>query len=153
MKMSQTSIRGEKIYECVLDITGVTDYGLALDAVLSGKDKVPPQGARFDVAFEGNATGRLSGQVHGTDYLRMRADGRADLDLRITFETQDGCRIALTADGVAVPRADEPIIEIVENAVLTTAAANYAWVLSRQVRALGTVNLATGKIHVEGYLQ
>lgn len=151
--MSQTSIQGEKIYECVLDITGVTDYGLALDAVLSGKDKVPPQGARFDVAFEGNATGRLSGQVRGTDFLRMRADGRADLDLRITFETEDGCRIALTADGVAVPRAEEPIIDIVENAALTTAAANYAWVLSRQVKAVGTVNLATGKIHVEGYLQ
>ena len=151
--MSETSMRGEKIYEYVLDITGVTDYGLALDAVLSGKNKVPPQGARFDVAFEGNATGRLSGQVRGTDFLSMRADGRADIDLRITFETQDGCRIALTADGVAVPRADEPIIDIVENAALTTAAANYAWVLSRQVWAVGTVNLATGKIHVEGYLQ
>jgi len=151
--MSQTSMRGEKIYECVLGITGITDYGLALDAVLSGKDEVPPQGARFDVSFEGKATGRLSGQVRGTDFLRMRADGRADLDLRITFETPDGCRIALAADGVAAPRADEPIIDIVENAALTTAAANYAWVLSRQVWAVGTVNLATGTIHVEGYLQ
>ena len=151
--MSQGSMRGEKIYEYDLDITGVTDYGLALDAVLSGKQQVPPQGARFDVTFEGNMTGRMSGHVRGTDFLRMRADGRVDLDLRITFETADGCRLALTADGVAVPRAGETIIDIVENASLTTAAENYAWVLSRQIWAVGTVNLATGKIHVEGYLQ
>lgn len=152
-EVAQNSMRGEKIYEYELDITGVVDYGLALDAVLSGKEQVPPQGARFDVSFEGNATGRLSGHVRGTDFLRMRADGRADLDLRIAFETEDGCRIALTADGVAVPRANEPIIDIVENVALTTAAAEYAWVLSRQIWAVGTVNLATGKIHVEGYLQ
>jgi hypothetical protein len=46
-------MRGEKIYECDFNITGVTDYGVALDALLSGKEKVPLQGARIDVAFEG----------------------------------------------------------------------------------------------------
>jgi len=42
-------MRGEKIYECEFNITGVTDYGVTLDALLSGKEKVPRQGARFDV--------------------------------------------------------------------------------------------------------
>ena len=37
-------IRGEKIYECDFNITGVTDYSVTLDAVLSGKEKVPPAG-------------------------------------------------------------------------------------------------------------
>lgn len=48
-------MRGEKIYECDFNITGVTDYGVTLDALLSGKEKVPLQGARFDVAFEGDS--------------------------------------------------------------------------------------------------
>ena len=47
------TMRGEKIYECDYDITGVTDYGITLDVILSGKEKIPPQGARVDVAFAG----------------------------------------------------------------------------------------------------
>jgi len=30
-------MRGEKIYEYDLDVTGMTDYGVSLDAILSGK--------------------------------------------------------------------------------------------------------------------
>jgi hypothetical protein len=48
-------MRGEKIYELDLNIAGVTDYGVALDAILSGKEKVPLQETRFDVAFDGAA--------------------------------------------------------------------------------------------------
>jgi len=58
---------GEKIYAYDLDITGVTDYGISMESILSGKEALPPQGARFDVAFEGNATGRLTGRVRGVD--------------------------------------------------------------------------------------
>jgi hypothetical protein len=75
--------RGEKIYECDLNITGVTDYGVTLDAVLSGKGKVPLQGTRFDVAFEGDSKGRLTGKLRGVEYLLMRADGRTDLSAAI----------------------------------------------------------------------
>ena len=53
----------------------MTDYGVSLDAILSGKEKIPPQGARIDVAFEGRTIGRLAGRVRGIDYLRMRAAG------------------------------------------------------------------------------
>jgi hypothetical protein len=58
-------MRGEKIYECGLDITGVTDYGIPLDAVLSGQVQIPPQGVRVDIAFEGRAAGRLAGGFRG----------------------------------------------------------------------------------------
>jgi hypothetical protein len=44
-------MRGEKIYEYDLDVTGMTDYGVSLDAVLSGEAKIPQQGVRIDVAF------------------------------------------------------------------------------------------------------
>jgi Protein of unknown function (DUF3237) len=103
------TMRGEKIYECDYDITGVTDYGITLDAILSGKEKIPPQGARVDVAFAGTIKGRVTGSVRGVDYLRIRADGRIDQDIRATIETNDGHRIGLYVDGVGAPRAGEPI--------------------------------------------
>jgi hypothetical protein len=142
-------MRGEKIYEYDLNITGVTDYGVSMESILSGKEKIP----RFDVAFEGNATGRLSGRVRGVDYLCMRADGRIDLDIRGTIETDDGFRIGLSADGAAVMRQGEPIADLCENVTLITAALGYAWVNTGQIWAPGTVNLATGKIHIDAYRQ
>src|SRR4029078_12918109 len=72
-------MRGEKIYELDLNITGGTDYGVTMDAILSGKEKVPLQGTRFDVAFDGGSKGRLAGKVRGVDYILMRADGAAYL--------------------------------------------------------------------------
>jgi Protein of unknown function (DUF3237) len=146
-------MRGEKIYEYDLDVTGTTDYGVSLEAILSGKQKVPPQGARVDVAFEGRAVGRLAGHVRGVDYVRLRADGRIDLDIRAAIETGDGRRIALSADGVGVPRAAEPIADLCENVRLSTADEDYAWVNTRQIWATGTVNFATGKIHIDAYMQ
>ena len=146
-------MKGEKIYEYDLDVTGMTDYGVSLDAILSGKEKVPPQGVRIDVAFEGRAEGRLAGRVRGIDYLRIRADGRIDLDIRAVVEAENGRRIALSADGVAVPRASEPIADLRENVSLSTPAAEYVWVNTRQVWGVGTVNLAVGKIHIDAYMQ
>ncbi len=144
---------GEKIYEYDLDITGMTDYGISLEAILSGAQPIPPQGARIDVAFAGQATGRLAGRVHGIDHLRMRADGRIDLDIRAVIETTDGHRIALSADGAGTLRAGEPVADLRENVALTTAAEGYAWVNSRQIWGVGTVNVATGKIHIDAYMQ
>jgi hypothetical protein len=115
--------------------------------------KVPSQGVRIDIAFEGRAVGRLAGRVRGVDYARMRADGRIDLDIRATIETEDGHRIALAADGVATPRAGEPIADLFENVILSTAAESYAWVNPRQVWGVGTVNFAAGKIHIDAYMQ
>jgi Protein of unknown function (DUF3237) len=144
---------GEKIYSYDLDVTGITDYGIPLQSIVSGQSKVPPQGARVNVAFEGVATGRLAGSVKGVDYLKVRADGRVDLDIRATIETADGCRIALSADGVGTPRSTEPVADLCENVSLSTAAESYAWVNTRAVWAVGTVNFATGKIHIEAFLQ
>jgi hypothetical protein len=146
-------MEGEKIYEYDLDITEVTDYGVTLDDALSSATKIPMQGARIDVAFEGRATGRLAGRLYGIDYLRIRADGRVDLNILATIETEDGHRIAFAADGVCLPRPDEPIADLRENVELITASEEYAWVNTRQVWGVGTVNFAGGKIHVEAYMQ
>ena len=146
-------MKGEKIYEYDLNITGVTDFGFSLQSVASGVTPIPPQGARIDVAFEGRATGRLAGRVSGIDYLRIRADGRMDLDIRAVIETDDGQRIALAADGVAAPRAGVPVADLYENVTLTTASKEYSWVNARQIWGEGTVDMEEGKIHISGFMQ
>src|SRR5258708_18984868 len=110
MMVEVQEMRGEKIYECDLNITGVTDYGVTLDALLNGKEKEPLQGTRFDVAFEGDSKGRLTGKVRGVEYLLMRADGRTDLDGRGTIVTEDGHPIAMPIEFVATPRANETML-------------------------------------------
>jgi hypothetical protein len=76
-----------------------------------------------------------------------------DLDIRAVIATDDGQAIALAADGVANSRAGESIADLYENVALTTASEKYAWVNARQVWAIGTVNLAEGKVHIEGFMQ
>jgi hypothetical protein len=44
--------KGDKIYQYDLDVTGITDYGLSLDAILSGKETPPLQRVHIDVAKE-----------------------------------------------------------------------------------------------------
>lgn len=73
------TINGETIFEYDLDVTGATDYGVTMDAIFGGQEKIPLQGARFDIAFAGPVRGRLSGLLRGVDYLNVRADGRRDL--------------------------------------------------------------------------
>jgi hypothetical protein len=76
------------------------------------------------------------GLAHGVDYLRIRADGRIELDLHVTVETDDGRRIALSGDGQAAARKDEPLMDIFANIRLSTAAKEYAWVNARQIWAV-----------------
>lgn len=146
-------MRGEKIYEYELDLTNVTDYGVSLDAILTGQETVPPQGARFDLAVSGRGNGRLAGRAHGVDYVRMRADGCIELDLRVTVETDDGHRIALSADGKAALRPGEPTLDIFANIRLSTAAKEYAWVNSRQIWSVAIASLTTRKIHASAFMQ
>ncbi|WP_304167000.1 DUF3237 family protein [Phenylobacterium aquaticum] len=144
-------MRGEKIYEYTIEITGLTDFGVSMEAIMTGRQPIPPQGARFDFTFEGRATGRIAGRLHGTDYYHMRADGRGELNIRAVLETDDGHRIALTADGVTTPRADGAVTDLFENVQLITASPDYAWVNARQIWAVGSS--ADGKIHVEAFMQ
>jgi Protein of unknown function (DUF3237) len=147
------AMRGEKIYEHELDLTGVTKYGVSMNGLLTGKEAVPLQGARFDLAVEGRFEGRLSGRAHGVDYVRVRADGRMELDLHLTVEADDGHRIALSGDGQAAPRNGEPILDIFGNIRLSTASKEYAWVNERQIWSVGTASLDTGKVHVQAFRQ
>ena len=74
--MAVTIPVGEHLYEVSVKFTRVSEFGVSMEALSSGKVPPPPEGARFDVAFESNSSGpKLKGTVTGVDYLHVRADG------------------------------------------------------------------------------
>ena len=146
----QAQLSGELLYEASPKITQVVEYGVSMEALMSGQASPPAEGARFDVHFEGPFTGpRLSGLVKGVDYLHIRADGRPQLDIHAEITTEDGKKIAFAADGVALGEA--PVLQLRENVTLTTSHPEYSWVNPIQVWASGTVDLAKGEVRVKGY--
>jgi hypothetical protein len=148
----QAAIPTESLYEYTLRITQVVDYGAPAQGILSGEVPPPPEGARIDIHFEGSVTGRLSGTVRGVDYLHVRADGRAQLDIHAEITTSDGKKVALHADGVAIPVKGTPVFDLRENVTLTTSHPEYAWVNTLQIWAPGTADLSTGEVRVKGLL-
>lgn len=142
---------GELLYEFHGKFTGVTEFGVSMEALTSGQTAPPPQGARIDVSFEGQSVaGKLQGGCSGVDHLHIRGDGQFGLHIHATLTGPDG-NIALFADGVATPREGSTIVDLRENATLSTAVPAYTWVNGLQVWAVGTVDLATQEIVVKGY--
>jgi hypothetical protein len=143
---------GDLLYEYTLKFTGMTEYGVSLESLMAGTVAPPPEGARFDVAFEGASNGpKLKGKVTGVDYLRMRADGRLQLHIHAEITADDGQKIALHADGVALPRRGSSIADLRENVTLSTSSKDYTWVNALQVWGMGTVDLAEQVVELKGY--
>jgi hypothetical protein len=143
---------GELIYEYTLQFTQVVEYGTSANAVFSGQMRPPAEGARFDVYFEGPITGpKLKGTVKGVDYLHIRADGRCQLNIHAEITTEDGRKIALAADGVAIREEGSPVFQLRENVTLTTNDPEYSWLNLIQVWVPGTVDVSKGEIRVKGY--
>ncbi len=147
-----TNTLGEPLYEYTLSITGLTEYGVSFEDLASGKIPPPPEGARFDVAFAGEANGsKLAGKVVGIDYLHFRADGRCQLDVHAEITTEDGQKISLKADGVAIQHQGSSISDLRENVTLFSSSKDYTWVNTIQVWGIGTVDLASQIIYIAGY--
>jgi len=143
---------GELLYEYTVKLTGMTEYGVSFEALMARTAAPPPEGARFDVPFEGASNGpKLKGKVTGVDYLRIRADGRFDLHIHAEITTDDGHKISLHADGVALPLPGSPVAGLRENVTLFTSSKVYSWVNGLQVWATGTVDLAEQVVRIKGY--
>jgi len=143
---------GELLYEYAVTLTGMSEYGVSFQALTAGTTAPPPEGARFDIRFEGASVGpKIKGTVAGVDYLRIRADGRFDLHIHAEITTDDGQKIALQADGVALPQAGSPTVGLRANVTLFTSSKNYSWVNGLQVWATGTVNLVEQVVRFKGY--
>lgn len=151
--MSTTSIDvGELLYEAKVKFTGVTEFGVSMDSLMGGETPPPPEGARFDVAFEGSTVGpKVNGSILGVDYVHVRADGRFQLHIHAEITTDDGAKISVFADGVGLPRENSPIADLRENVTLTTSSEAYSWVNRLQVWAKGTVDLEKQEVEVKGY--
>src|SRR5262249_34871253 len=135
-----------------LQIKQVTEYGVALDTLLSGAKAPPAEGVRFDVHIEGTATGpKLKGTVKGVDYINVRAGGRIELHVHAEITTEDGKKIAIFADGVVILEPGSPVAQLRLNVTLFTSAAAYSRVNSIQGWAPGTVDFAKGEIRFKAY--
>jgi hypothetical protein len=99
-----TSEVGQLLYKATLNFTGMKEYGVSFAALMAGEVAPPVEGARFDVAFEGTATGqKLNGAIEGIDCVRIRPNGRFELHIHETIRTQDGRNVA-QGEGVAIFR-------------------------------------------------
>jgi hypothetical protein len=162
LKSKQTNVQPQLVmmpvtgllYKALFRRTAQADYGVTLEALVSGEAVPPAAGARIDIYFEGELYGpKLKGYLKGIDYLLVRADGRCDLNMHAVITTEDGARIAFWSDGIFVPPTDgSGIAQIRENVRLTTADARYQWLNQLQVWLTGTIVLAEEEIRVEAYV-
>lgn len=143
-------MQGELLYEYVAHFTQVQEYGASMEALLSGQAAPPPEGARFDIAFEGPITGpKLTGSIKAVDYLHVRADGRFQLHIHGEITADDGGKIAVATDGVGM--GAPPVMQLRENTTLTTSVPEHSWVNSIQIWANGTVDVTKGEIRIAAY--
>lgn len=141
------------LYEVRIDLTQVIEFGVSLDSLMSRQSTPPPEGARFDVAFNGEVKGaRVTGTIAGVDYIHVRADGRFQLHIHGVITTTDGARISMFADGVTSPGTEPHVQELRENITLTTSSGSYSWLNPLPIWGVGTVDLQAMQVHVRAYV-
>ena len=140
------------LFDEQVHLTGVVEYGIGWADLLQGKSAVPPEGARFDMSFEGELQGDLlSGKVKGMDYLEVRPDGRFMLTIYATIVTQDGETIALYEEGVMDPKPGEPMGNLALNLKFTTHSPKYSWLNKTNGWGLAQVNFREGSVSVSSF--
>lgn len=143
----------EHLYDEKAHITRITEYGIRYKEFISGQVSLPPEGARFDIAFEGLIRGeKLQGAITGIDFAEVRADGRFQLNMHAEITTDDGEKIAYVADGIFVPPEDDTGVAQARYSVrLATASPEYSWVNKLQIWVRGSVDVNEGEIGVKAY--
>ena len=132
-------------------LTGINEFGIAWEDLLSGNAEIPPQGARFILTFEGSLSGeKLKGSIKGTDYLLVRADGKFLLNLHVSILTNDGEMIFLEEYGVLTPGGNK-IAKLHLNMQFSTVSSQYDWINKKQVWGIGEVDMQKGAIQIKGY--
>jgi hypothetical protein len=147
------SVKG-LLYEAAVSFTKVTEFGVSMESIVAGQIAPPPEGARFDIAFDGGITGEmLKGHISGVDYLNIRADGRIELHIHADITTEDNEKISFFADGICVanPEQGPGIFDLRENGTLTTSSPAYAWLNQVQIWGSGTVDAVRGQVTVKAY--
>ncbi len=135
-------------------LTGITEFGASWKDLVSGKLPLPPEGARFDVAFEGTISGPfINGTKRGVDYLEVRADGKFMLNLHAVITTSDGENISVQETGVLTPSQDGSAIgKLRLNMRMISHAPKYNWLNKIEVLGDGYVDMLNGKIIVTAFM-
>lgn len=141
----------ELFFEEQIHLTNIREYGTRWNDLTSGKTTPNPEGARFDLDFEGIVDGpQIKGKIKGTDYLEVRADGKFMLNIQAFVDTDDGKRIAVREDGILYP-SENGKANIQLNLQFTTHDPEYAWINSVQGWALCEVDMHLGEVKVKVY--
>lgn len=125
------------------DITSLpAEFLFHIHATLNPPFVVPngPLGTRVIVPVTGGTVvgPKVNATIEnlGADWLTMRADGTAQLDVRIVLTTNDGALIYVTYKGIMSPDADgKP--RIVTAPLFETGDERYAWLTQIQAIAIG----------------
>lgn len=99
-----------------------------------------PHGSRMIVtASQGRFEGpRLSGRVvpgPGAEWATLRADGSIHADVRLVLETDDGARILMTYNGIALP--EQGSLRVRTAPLFQTGHPDYSWLNHVQAVGLG----------------
>lgn len=141
----------ELFFEEQIHLTNIQEYGIRWSDLTNGKVAPGPEGARFDLDFEGPIKGPLiKGEIKGTDYLEVRADGKFMLNIQAAIITDDGKRIAVREDGILFPGKNGKA-NIQLNLQFTTHHSEYAWINNVQGWALCEVDMLRGEVNVKVY--
>lgn len=124
------------------DITSLpVEFLFHMSGTLAPPAMVPngPNGTRVIVPITGGTvTGpRINGTLDalGADWLTMRADGTAQLDVRALIRTDDGAVIHTSYKGIMSPTDDGR--RIVTAPLFETGDERYAWLNAIQATAVG----------------
>lgn len=140
-------IEKQLLFEEDIRLTAIKEYGYSWQEMTAGESPIPPQGARFDIAFEGELSGdTINGTIKGVDYMEVRADGHFILNLQASITTTEGVVIKVVETGINHKGA------LRLNLTFHTADKKYSWLNTAQVWAVGQVNFVTGEAKVKGYL-
>jgi Protein of unknown function (DUF3237) len=111
-----------------------------------------PRGHRLDIELAGDLLpgSRISGRVMGNDYLAVRPDGVAELDVRATVTTDDEQVVSVRASGLATI-GDDGLASGTLALRFETPSEPLAW-LNREVGIARTrADMANGTLDLDAY--
>ena len=105
-----------------------------------------PLGKRSDVYFKGDVRGKLSGKMHGVDYILERSDGIVELNVRAVLVTEDNANISIQISGYMENEAlKDTQIKMV------TGHEKYRWLMSKII--IGKGKAADNKLELDYYYE
>ena len=106
-----------------------------------------PVGTRYDAYFEGDIKGeKLSGKMHGIDYILVRSDGIAELNVRAILVTDDKVNISVQISGYMQDG------ELKDTQIkMITGDEKYHWLMTKII--IGKGKSADGKLELDYYYE